>query len=235
MNSQLAMKFAVPVLAALAFAPSDAWNCGPSLYSRPLITFAPAAPLLLRQQQQLANKRRDFSRMSPRYEITENDEEVKVAIDLPGVKPEDVNVSIEEDGKILSISGFRESSGDRYSFTSKFSQNFALDPTVDVDKFTANLQNGVLIVSAPKDLKRVEESIRKIPVNVIDSVQEGEVKVDDVSATAEKIEVKEVSPKAEKIEVEDASPKAETVEEKKDQDAEEPEGSKGEEDDNKAV
>ena len=35
---------------------------------------------------------------------------------------------------------------------------------MDVEKFTANLKNGVLIVTAPKDLERVAKRIRKIPV-----------------------------------------------------------------------
>merc|ERR1711862_1060901 len=49
-------------------------------------------------------------------------------------------------------------------FTSKFSKTFSLDKTVDVDKMSAALKNGVLTVSAPKDLKKLEENIRRIPV-----------------------------------------------------------------------
>merc|ERR1711959_281320 len=49
-------------------------------------------------------------------------------------------------------------------YTSKFSKTFSLDKTVDVDKFTASLNNGVLVVSAPKDLAKLEENIRRIPI-----------------------------------------------------------------------
>merc|ERR1739849_70932 len=49
-------------------------------------------------------------------------------------------------------------------YTSKFSKTFSLDKTVEVDKFTASLNNGVLVVSAPKDLAKLEENIRKIPI-----------------------------------------------------------------------
>merc|ERR1712224_51155 len=50
------------------------------------------------------------------------------------------------------------------NFVSTFSKTFSFDKTVDVDKFTASLNNGVLVVSAPKDLAKLEESIREIPI-----------------------------------------------------------------------
>merc|ERR1711982_309939 len=43
-------------------------------------------------------------------------------------------------------------------------KTFSLDQTVDVDKFTASLKNGVLTVAAPKDLEKLEENVRRIPV-----------------------------------------------------------------------
>ena len=75
---------------------------------------------------------------------------------------EDIDVSL-EDGH-LTVSGQRLSSRDNYRFASKFSQTFSLNPAVDADQFSANLDNGVLIVAAPKDMKRIEENIKKIPV-----------------------------------------------------------------------
>merc|ERR1712232_101149 len=58
----------------------------------------------------------------------------------------------------------RAASSESSQFTSKFSKTFSLDQTVDVDKFTASLKNGVLTVSAPKDLQKLEENVRQIPV-----------------------------------------------------------------------
>ena len=75
---------------------------------------------------------------------------------------EDIDVSL-EDGH-LTVSGQRLSSRDNYRFASKFSQTFSLNPAVDVDQFSANLDNGVLIVAAPKDMKRIKKNITKIPV-----------------------------------------------------------------------
>merc|ERR1712232_1325208 len=45
-----------------------------------------------------------------------------------------------------------------------FSKTFSLDKTVDEEKLTATVKNGILTVSAPKDLKKLEENIRRIPV-----------------------------------------------------------------------
>lgn len=99
---------------------------------------------------------------SPRYEITDSDNKFQLAVDVPGVKIENIDVSL-EDG-VLTVSGHREATDPNYSFKSRFSQSFSLDPAVDVDKFTADLKNGVLTVAAPKDLKKIEANIRKIPI-----------------------------------------------------------------------
>lgn len=107
---------------------------------------------------------RSLSRTSPRYEITDDEKEMKIAIDVPGVTAENIDVSIDEENNVLSISGHRESSEGRSSSKYKFSQSFSLDPTVELSKFTADLQTGVLTVTAPKDMKRIEASIRKIPI-----------------------------------------------------------------------
>lgn len=112
-----------------------------------------------------------FNRIvSPRYEVKDTETELTIAVDVPGVKLEDIQVSLEDDGKVLSIQGQRqreethgETSSSTYS-SSRFSQSFTLDPTVDPEKFTATLENGVLVVTAPKDLQRLEQNIRRIPV-----------------------------------------------------------------------
>ena len=116
----------------------------------------------LREQQAMVNQA--FRHSSPRYEITDNHEKFEIAVDLPGVKASDVNVSIENDGQVLTLKGHRETKKEGYAYASKFSQSFTLDPAVDADKFTANLQNGVLVVSAPKDWKRIEDAVKTIPI-----------------------------------------------------------------------
>ena len=160
------MKLSIPniTIVSLALVPPvvSGWALRPSFYGfdRPLL-LSPTE--MLREQEALLN-RVGFKQSSPRYEITNDDKKFEVAVDLPGVKMEDINVALEHDNSILSISGVREASGESYKFTSKFSQSFSLDPTVNPDEIKANLKDGVLIVSAPKDMKRLEQNIRKIPI-----------------------------------------------------------------------
>merc|ERR1712224_509758 len=99
-----------------------------------------------------------------RHELVDDDEKFELSIDVPGVKEEDIDVKL-EDG-LLTVQGHRMASSDSSSqfITSKFSKSFSLDKTVDVEQITAELKNGVLTVSAPKDMKKLEENVRRIPV-----------------------------------------------------------------------
>lgn len=108
---------------------------------------------------------------SPRFKVVDDETKFQLSIDVPGVKTEDIDISL-EDGYLSVraqrvVAGGDESSKTRYS--SKFSQSFSLDPAVDVEKFTATLDHGVLVVTAPKDLKKIEENIRKIPISSVES------------------------------------------------------------------
>ena len=125
---------------------------------------------------------------SPKYEIVNNDELFQLAVAVPGMKMEDLDVKMEDN--VLTVSGKSESKKEkksssdepdvknqRYSFTSsEFSQSFSLsDPTIDVEHLSAKLENGVLLVSAPKDMKKIEENIRTIPISAGSSGVGGDV------------------------------------------------------------
>jgi len=175
------MKLSAPVLFAttLAAVPAStaAWSCGPGggygVFVNPRTSLETITPSeMRRRQREMFNRQQELfdrsvfgsSRRSVRYQIFDNDNEIKISMDLPGVKAEDIDVGIEEDGKILSISGEREKMGESGSYRVTFSQSFALDEKVDIENFSANLKNGVLVVTAPKDLQRIQDNIRKITV-----------------------------------------------------------------------
>jgi hypothetical protein len=80
-----------------------------------------------------------------------------------------------------------------------------LDPTIDTEKFTADLQNGVLTVTAPKDVKRIEETIKRIPVNVVEAE---EVKVTEATTTTTTTETAP-SEEVHDVEASSISPEAE--------------------------
>ena len=107
------MKF-TPVVASLVPV-AAAWNLGLTRFGRPLVVYSPAETLL---QQQRALMRNAFTQTSPRYEITDTDEKFQIAIDVPGLSSEDIHVSVEEDGRILSISGSKEKNEENYHYKS---------------------------------------------------------------------------------------------------------------------
>merc|ERR1711862_912840 len=102
------------------------------------------------------------------HELVDDDEKFELTVDVPGVKEENIDIKL-EDG-MLTVQGNRTASSESSQFTSKFSKTFSLDKTVDVDKMSAAMQNGVLTVSAPKDLKKLEENIRRIPITTATAV-----------------------------------------------------------------
>ena len=76
--------------------------------------------------------------------------------DVPGVKPEDIDVSM--DGGVLTLSGERRSSNVSEEdglrrverVTGRFLRRFTLPETADADGITAKSDNGILEVSIPK-------------------------------------------------------------------------------------
>merc|ERR1712025_428721 len=119
-----------------------------------------------------------------RYQLVDNEEKFQLTVDVPGIQEGDIDIKL-DDGQ-LTVQGKRVSASDSSRFTSQFSQSFYLDPTVDVDKFTATLKNGVLVVSAPKDLAKLEENVRRIPITPLeDIIAEDDKKEEDGSIEIE--------------------------------------------------
>merc|ERR1712232_1010590 len=181
------MKLNKPTLAALVAAPiagdvASAYNLAPRFSSSsPVLLASSASPVsrMMEKQRMIAQRMFDMvdqqqqvggiypttaTRGYPthRYELVDNNEKFELTVDVPGVKEEDIDIKLEEN--LLTVQGQRTASSDSSQFTSKFSKTFSLDQTVDVDKFTASLKNGVLTVAAPKDLEKLEENVRRIPV-----------------------------------------------------------------------
>ena len=83
-----------------------------------------------------------------RHHFHETDEAVTLSVDVPGIASKDLQVQVEDN--VLRISGERKTSGSE----SKFIRSFSIDPkTVDVDNIKANLDCGVLTLTAPKRIK----------------------------------------------------------------------------------
>ena len=101
---------------------------------------------------------RAFSRDTwvPALDVRESEDRFDVTVDLPGLGPDDVNVTF-EDG-MLSITGKREFSKDDQGETwhriersfGTFARSMRLPQTADTERIEATFDKGVLTVSVPK-------------------------------------------------------------------------------------
>jgi HSP20 family protein len=98
---------------------------------------------------------------APLADVREVENEIQVIIEMPGIRPEDLNVDIENN--VLTISGEKRQEsreGDergtwhlserRYGH---FSRSFVLPRDVDAEGIRAGFEHGVLSVSIPKSEK----------------------------------------------------------------------------------
>merc|ERR1712207_82945 len=135
-------------------------------YSTPLSLSFADMPIerALKRQRRIARRMFDhpIAKRSNRYQLIDNDKKFQVTLDVPGVKEEDIDIKL-DDGQ-LTIEGHRIMASESSGYSSKFSRSFSLDPSVDADSITATLKNGVLVVTAPKDLAKLEDKIRRIPI-----------------------------------------------------------------------
>jgi HSP20 family protein len=104
---------------------------------------------------------------SPSVDIYESENEIVLEAELPGMKREDFEVSIENN--VITLKGERrfekKEEGDNYHRVERsygsFTRSFSLPRTVSAEETTADFKNGVLRVSLPK---REEAKSRKIEV-----------------------------------------------------------------------
>ncbi len=93
----------------------------------------------------------------PVVDIRETKDAIAVVAELPGMRPEDVEVDVENN--ILTISGEKkqevtESDGAEYHLVERrcgrFERSFTLPRTVDADKIEARVEHGLLTITLPK-------------------------------------------------------------------------------------
>lgn len=106
----------------------------------------------------------------PALDVSEGENEVTVETELPGLKPEDVEVTV--DGQVLCVKGERKSkdekkSGDNYYRRERrygrFERRVALPESINPEDVKANFNDGVLTVRIGK---REEKRPRSVKVEV---------------------------------------------------------------------
>lgn len=83
----------------------------------------------------------------PAVDIFENKDALLILADLPGVAKDDLTIHFDK-GQLTLEGRLREFGPDEEPFD--YRRTFVVPQGIDVDKITANLQNGVLRLTLPK-------------------------------------------------------------------------------------
>lgn len=110
-------------------------------------------PIVLGVPSLTANNNDLLHHSSPRYEVTENDKQFRLAVDVPGVKPENMKIELENEGRVLHMTGGRKIKTNDSFEEYKFEKRFTLGKELDTSKITAHLADGVMVLTAPKKVK----------------------------------------------------------------------------------
>ena len=105
-------------------------------------------------------------RSSPGYEIKESSSMYEIVIDVPqGIKVADMKVELVSDKTVLHVAGERkdEEQG-RVVRHFSFDKHFSIGSNIDVNNLKANLDDGLLVVRAPKLKVDSEEQPQRIPI-----------------------------------------------------------------------
>lgn len=108
---------------------------------------------IAKRDDQNIEKTRELYEVAPAVDIYENEDEILLYADMPGVAKDDLSVNI--DNGRLSLSGVRKletigaASWEEFEDV-EFVRNFSVPQTIDVEKVEAELKNGVLTLHMPK-------------------------------------------------------------------------------------
>ncbi|MFU8769640.1 MAG: Hsp20/alpha crystallin family protein [Desulfotignum sp.] len=108
---------------------------------------------IAKRDEKNIEKTRELYEAAPAVDIYENEDEILLYADMPGVAKDEISVNV--DNGRLSLSGIRklETSGaaswEEFGDV-EFVRNFSVPQTIDVEKVKAELKNGVLTLHMPK-------------------------------------------------------------------------------------
>jgi HSP20 family protein len=106
---------------------------------------------------------------APNMDVSETEKEVTISAELPGMEPEDINISL--DHNILTVSGEKhaetEEKDKRYYRVERsygsFSRSITLPEGVEEEKIDATFKRGVLKITLPKTAEAQKKS-KKIAI-----------------------------------------------------------------------
>ncbi len=108
---------------------------------------------LVKTENNVPERSREIPAVAPVVDIYENEDEILLYVDMPGVEKDDITLNI-DNGK-LSLGGVRYISGNGAALWEElvdveYQRSFSVPQTIDVDKVSAEMQDGVLHLHLPK-------------------------------------------------------------------------------------
>lgn len=108
------------------------------------------------------------SAMEMRMNVTEDDKSYRVSVDMPGIKKEDIEVSVEGNQITISAEVKRDNAQENHKelyserFSGKAYRSFSLPFEVDSAKSEAHYDGGVLVLSLPK---KTNSESKRLPIH----------------------------------------------------------------------
>ena len=136
----------------------------------PYLELARVAKKVQEFSNNLVEEQKNETAYSVRADIHEDDKMVFINLELPGVLKADINISVDNDRKLI-IKGEKKRSDD-YSKrtiirtetnTGKFYRSFILANDLDETQINAKFENGLISLSIPK--RKREEIGKEITIN----------------------------------------------------------------------
>ncbi len=103
--------------------------------------------------------------LSPRIDISETDTEYRIEAELPGIKQNELDIKI--DNNILTLKGEKEEVKEekekhyhlKERYYGAFQRSISLPNNIEADNIKASFENGVLIISVPKNVHKTAKKI----------------------------------------------------------------------------
>src|SRR6056297_590143 len=100
---------------------------------------------------------------TPAIDVSDNDDNVEIRCDLPGVKKDDIDISVSDN--LLTIKGEKKDEKEeayyrRESWSGAFQRTVSLPDSVDPDKAKAEMKEGILHLTLPKKEEKKRTQIK---------------------------------------------------------------------------